>query len=126
LGPLGTAATNKPVVPAPGDYDDGEFDGMIGRGNRSTQRKSAQYRFVHHKPHMLPGANTGRRVGKPETNRLSYGTASGLSYALYYEWRDYERHNYRYWNLLCKHKPYQLYQNLVRKLIYENKQRKVH
>jgi hypothetical protein len=24
LGPLGTAATNWPTVPAPGDYDDGE------------------------------------------------------------------------------------------------------
>jgi hypothetical protein len=40
LGPLGTAATNRPIVPAPGDYDDGEIAGMmIGRGNRSTQRK---------------------------------------------------------------------------------------
>jgi hypothetical protein len=35
LGPLGTAATIRPIVPAPGDYDDGE----IGRGNRSTRRK---------------------------------------------------------------------------------------
>jgi hypothetical protein len=25
LGPLGTAATNRPTVPAPGDYDDGEI-----------------------------------------------------------------------------------------------------
>jgi hypothetical protein len=34
LGPLGTAATVWPIVPAPGDYDDGEFGGMkIGRGN---------------------------------------------------------------------------------------------
>jgi hypothetical protein len=32
LGPLGTGATNRPIVPAPGDYDDGEIDGMIGRG----------------------------------------------------------------------------------------------
>jgi hypothetical protein len=39
LGPLGTAATNRPIVPAPGDYDDGEIGGMIGRGNRSTGRK---------------------------------------------------------------------------------------
>jgi hypothetical protein len=40
LGPLGTAATNKPIVPAPGDYDDGGIGGMmIGRGNRSTRRK---------------------------------------------------------------------------------------
>jgi hypothetical protein len=29
---LGTAATNCLVVPAPGDYDDGEIGGMIGRG----------------------------------------------------------------------------------------------
>jgi hypothetical protein len=39
LNPLGTAATNRPIVPAPGDYDDGEFGGMIGRANRSTRRK---------------------------------------------------------------------------------------
>jgi hypothetical protein len=42
LGPPGTAATDWPIVHAPGDYDDGEFGGMkIGRGNRSTRRKSA-------------------------------------------------------------------------------------
>jgi hypothetical protein len=39
LGPLGTSATECPIVPAPGDYDDGEFGGMkICRGNRSTRR----------------------------------------------------------------------------------------
>jgi hypothetical protein len=37
-----TSATEWPIVPAPGDYDDGEFGGMkIGRGNRSTRRKPA-------------------------------------------------------------------------------------
>jgi hypothetical protein len=42
LGPLGTAATNRPIVPAPGDYDDGETGGMmIGKGYGSTRRKSA-------------------------------------------------------------------------------------
>jgi hypothetical protein len=42
LGPLGTAATNRPIVPVPDDYDDGEIGGiMIGRGNRSTRRKPA-------------------------------------------------------------------------------------
>jgi hypothetical protein len=42
LGPLRTAATNRPIVPAPGDYDDGEIGGMmIGRVNRSTRRKPA-------------------------------------------------------------------------------------
>jgi hypothetical protein len=42
LGPLGTSATEWPILPAPGDYDDddGEVGGMkIGRGNRSTRRK---------------------------------------------------------------------------------------
>jgi hypothetical protein len=30
--PLGTSATKWPILPAPGDYDDGEFGGMkIGR-----------------------------------------------------------------------------------------------
>jgi hypothetical protein len=33
LGPLGTAATNRPIMPAPGDFDDGEIGGMIDRGN---------------------------------------------------------------------------------------------
>jgi hypothetical protein len=41
LGPLGTAATNRSIVPAPGDYDDGEIGGMIGRGKQSTRRKPA-------------------------------------------------------------------------------------
>jgi hypothetical protein len=41
-GPLYTAATKWSIVPAPGDYDNGEIGGMIGRGNRSTRRKPAQ------------------------------------------------------------------------------------
>jgi hypothetical protein len=41
LGPLDTAATNRPIMPAPGDYDVGEIGGMIGKGNRSTRRKLA-------------------------------------------------------------------------------------
>jgi hypothetical protein len=42
LGPFGTAATNRPIVSAPDDYDDGEIGGMmIGRGNRSTRRNPA-------------------------------------------------------------------------------------
>jgi hypothetical protein len=40
LGPLGTSATEWPIVPFPGDCDDGVFGGTkIGRGNRSTLRK---------------------------------------------------------------------------------------
>jgi hypothetical protein len=53
LGPLDNSAINGPIVPAPGDYDYGEIGGMIGRGNRP------QCRFVHHKPHMLPGREPG-------------------------------------------------------------------
>jgi hypothetical protein len=53
LGPLGTAATNRPIAPAPGDYDNAEIGGMIGRGNLS------QCHFVHHQPLMLPGRKPG-------------------------------------------------------------------
>jgi hypothetical protein len=42
MGPLGTSATEWPIVPALDDYDNGEFGGMkIGRENRSTRRKPA-------------------------------------------------------------------------------------
>jgi hypothetical protein len=42
LCPLGTAATNRPTVPAPGEYD-GEIGGMIiGRGKQSTRRKPSE------------------------------------------------------------------------------------
>jgi hypothetical protein len=77
LGPLGTAATKMPIVPAPGDYDDGEFGGlMICRGNPSTRRKPAPVPLCPPQiPHACPDANPGRRGGKPGTNRLSYGTA---------------------------------------------------
>jgi hypothetical protein len=34
LDPLAIMATNRPSMPAPADYDDGEIGGMIiGRGN---------------------------------------------------------------------------------------------
>jgi hypothetical protein len=60
LGPLGTAATNRPIVPAPGDYDDGEIGGMmVGRETEVRGENLPQCRFVHHKPHMLPGREPG-------------------------------------------------------------------
>jgi hypothetical protein len=62
LGPLGTSATEWPILPAPGDCDDEEFGGMeIDRGNRENL---LQRNFVHHKFHL-----------KPATNRLIYGAA---------------------------------------------------
>jgi hypothetical protein len=80
LGPLGTTATNRPIVPVPGDYDDGEIGGMmIGRRNRSTRNKPAPVPFSPQQtPHACPDANPGRRGGKPATNRLSYGRALSL------------------------------------------------
>jgi hypothetical protein len=42
IGSLGNVATNRPIVPVSGDYDDGEIGGMIiGRGNRSIRKKPA-------------------------------------------------------------------------------------
>jgi hypothetical protein len=79
MGPLGTTATNRPIVLAPGDYDDGEISGMIGRGNRSTRKKPAPVPLCpQQNPTCCPDANPGRRGGKPATNRLSYGTAKFL------------------------------------------------
>jgi hypothetical protein len=56
LGPLGTAATNRPIVLTPGDYDDGEIGGMmIVRGNRSARRKPAPVPLrPPQTPHILP------------------------------------------------------------------------
>jgi hypothetical protein len=72
LGPLGTAATYKPIVPAPGDYDDWQ-------GNRSTLGKPTPVPLCPPQTsHACPDANPGRRGGKPATNRLSYGTVLHL------------------------------------------------
>jgi hypothetical protein len=63
LGPLGTSATNWPAVPAPDDYEDGEFDRMmIGRGNRSTRRKPAPVPLY---PSQIPHDLRGRELGPP-------------------------------------------------------------
>jgi hypothetical protein len=61
LDPLGTAATNRPIVPAPVDYDDGEIgEMMIGRRNRSTRRKPAPVPICPPQtPHALPGREPG-------------------------------------------------------------------
>jgi hypothetical protein len=62
LGTLSTvAATSRPIVPTPGDYDDGKFGGMmIGMGNPSTQRKPAPVALYPLQiPHVLPGREPG-------------------------------------------------------------------
>jgi hypothetical protein len=76
LGPLGTPATDWPIVPAPGDYDDGEFGGMeIGRGGENPPLSPPQIPLD-----KTAGSNPGRRGGKPATNRLSYGAALSAHY----------------------------------------------
>jgi hypothetical protein len=70
LGPLDTAATNRPTVPAPGDYDDGEIGGMIiGWGNRSTQRKPAPVPLCP--PQTPHAARTRTRAAAVGSQRLT-------------------------------------------------------
>jgi hypothetical protein len=80
LGPLSTTATNRPIVPAPGEYDDGEIGGMmIGRGNQNTRRKPAlQCRFVHLKPHM-PARTRTRAAAVRSYPLAAWATARPLS-----------------------------------------------
>jgi hypothetical protein len=73
LSPLATSATSGPIVPATGDYEDGEFGGMmIGRGKRSTRKRTTP---VPLSSPQISHELTGREPGKSATNRLSYGTA---------------------------------------------------
>jgi hypothetical protein len=69
LGPLGTAATNRPIVPAADDYDDGEIGGMIGRGNRNTRRKSAPMPLCP--PQTPQAARTRTRAAAVASKRLT-------------------------------------------------------
>jgi hypothetical protein len=70
LGPLGTSATEWPIVPAPGDCDDGEFGGMkIGGGNRSTRRKPAPTPIC---PLQIPLARPGLELGPPRWEASDY------------------------------------------------------
>jgi hypothetical protein len=72
LGSLGTEATNRPIVPASGDYDDGETAGMIGRGNQSTRRKTC--------PMLQVGATGINQPTNQPTNISSkYGHDSEVS-----------------------------------------------
>jgi hypothetical protein len=67
LDPLCTAATNRPTVPPPGDYGDGEIGRtMISRGNGSTRRKPSPVPLCPpQKPHMPARTRTrAAAVGK--------------------------------------------------------------
>jgi hypothetical protein len=78
LGTLGTAATNRPVVPDPDDYDEGEISGMmIGKGQpKHSEKTHPSAGLSTTKLTCCLDANPCRRGGKPATNRLSYGTVT--------------------------------------------------
>jgi hypothetical protein len=67
-----------PIVPVPGDYDDGEIGGMIGRETKVLGRKPAPVPLCPPQTPHAARSRTRAAPGKPATNRLSYGTASGL------------------------------------------------
>jgi hypothetical protein len=69
IGSTGTAATNRPNVPAPADYDDGEIGGLIGKGNRSTRRKPAPVPLCP--PQTPHAARTRTRAAAVGSQRLT-------------------------------------------------------
>jgi hypothetical protein len=58
-----------PIVPAPGDYDNGEIGGMIGKGNRSTRRKPVQMPLCP--PQTLHAEWTRTRAAAVGSQRLT-------------------------------------------------------
>jgi hypothetical protein len=83
IGPLDTAATNRPIVPASGDYDDEELGGIIGRGNRSTRRKPTPAPLCP--PQTLHAAPTRTRAAAVGSQRLTAcvtARPSHISYAV--------------------------------------------
>jgi hypothetical protein len=82
LGPLGTAATNRPIVPDLDDYDDVEIGGMIGRGSRSTRRKPAPVPLC---PPQTPHAGRTRsRAAAVGSQRLTAWATARPRYHWYF------------------------------------------
>jgi hypothetical protein len=65
-----------PIVPAPGDYDNGKIGEIIGK-HQITPRKPAPMPLCPPQiPHAYSDANPGRRGGKAAPKLLNYGTAA--------------------------------------------------
>jgi hypothetical protein len=78
LGPLGIPATNRPIVPTPGDYDDGEIGVIIGRETRSTRGKPASVPLCP--PQMTHAARNRTRAAAVESQRLTTWATARLKY----------------------------------------------
>jgi hypothetical protein len=91
LSPLGTSATNWPIVPAP---DDIWWWMWNGRWNENWQGKPKYSEKTYPSATLSttnptwpdPRSNTGRLGGKPATNHLSYGTTC--------HWRSQRSNNF--------------------------------
>jgi hypothetical protein len=85
MSPLGTSVTIWPIVLAPDDDDDdddecGAVGGMIGKGNRSTRRKTTPAPLcLLQISHDVTRARTrAAAVGRHANNLLNYGSVSVL------------------------------------------------
>jgi hypothetical protein len=58
-----------PIVPSPGDYDDGTIGGMIGKGNRSTRGKPVPLLLCP--PQTPHAARTQTRIAAVGSQRLT-------------------------------------------------------
>jgi hypothetical protein len=68
------SALGPPIVPAPGDYDDGELGGVIVKGNPSSRRKPAPVPLCP--PQTPHAARTRTRASAVGTQRLTASTTA--------------------------------------------------
>jgi hypothetical protein len=59
MGRVGTNATNRPIMPAPGDSDDKKLVEWLSGVTEVLGENLPQWRFAHYKPHMLAGCEPG-------------------------------------------------------------------
>jgi hypothetical protein len=84
--------TNRPIMPVPSDYDDGESGGMIGRGNRNTRRKPAPMPLCP--PQTPHAALTRTRAAAVGSRRLTaWATARPVIYTCFNFPIYYSGHN---------------------------------